>query len=546
MKLNKTAYSLPFLFAAAAALALFVIPPHIYPRNYPADDAYFYLQVASNIYHGHGSTFNQITSTNGYHPLWMLVCIGAFFASAGSKIIALHLVIAVQQILALAMIWLFLKITSVARMRFGIIALPLLFLFFTTRLFCSEAYINGFFVLLLLLVSLRKILGEALPDKADLAVIGVLGGFAALARLDNIFVVGTVFLAVFGITLYRRKFTLAEFLLSGISVGAAFLAVVTPYLVLNLYMFGHLAPVSGAIKSTLPHLSFNLGGISMLGKICLAFALASPLLCLLPECGSRKRFVVLTLSDGFILHMSQIIFTTNHHTGWPWYYVSGVLNMAFMVSILSEILLESRLFSKTAIYTKIVSDKNLLPTIIALLVVLINIYSFARYRNPAPTITLKSMLERLHQPAQERWQQAVGDWLRENLPPDSRIMIYDWPGIIAYASGLRILPPDGLINDYRYNEELRSLRTVGYLRQKNITYWLGPTNPTAADNQAWYNLNVTTNGQQIEIFAPLYKESAGSFSISGSNRVARLRDVIHHQDLPDLSLWKIRLPDKTN
>src|SRR4030042_943851 len=44
-------------------------------RWFTRDDAYYYFKVAQNISEGHGSTFDGINPTNGYHPLWMLVCI---------------------------------------------------------------------------------------------------------------------------------------------------------------------------------------------------------------------------------------------------------------------------------------------------------------------------------------------------------------------------------------------------------------------------------------------------------------------------------------
>ena len=52
---------------------------HNFPNNwFIRDDAYYYFKVAENIGLGHGSTFDGINPTNGYHPLWMLVCIPIF------------------------------------------------------------------------------------------------------------------------------------------------------------------------------------------------------------------------------------------------------------------------------------------------------------------------------------------------------------------------------------------------------------------------------------------------------------------------------------
>ena len=43
------------------------------------DDAYYYLQIAYNIAHGAGSTFDGITKTNGYQPLWMAIVVAIEF-----------------------------------------------------------------------------------------------------------------------------------------------------------------------------------------------------------------------------------------------------------------------------------------------------------------------------------------------------------------------------------------------------------------------------------------------------------------------------------
>ena len=39
------------------------------------DDAWYYGEIGRNLAHGHGSTFDTINATNGYHPLWQAVCV---------------------------------------------------------------------------------------------------------------------------------------------------------------------------------------------------------------------------------------------------------------------------------------------------------------------------------------------------------------------------------------------------------------------------------------------------------------------------------------
>ncbi|MFN8040028.1 MAG: hypothetical protein U0Q07_12530 [Acidimicrobiales bacterium] len=42
------------------------------------DDAYYYLGIARNVAAGQGSTFDGLNQTNGYHPLWLALCVVAF------------------------------------------------------------------------------------------------------------------------------------------------------------------------------------------------------------------------------------------------------------------------------------------------------------------------------------------------------------------------------------------------------------------------------------------------------------------------------------
>jgi hypothetical protein len=63
------------------------------------DDAYYYFKVAQNITEGLGSTFDGINMTNGYHPLWMLVCIPVFAFARFDLILPLRILMMVIGVL---------------------------------------------------------------------------------------------------------------------------------------------------------------------------------------------------------------------------------------------------------------------------------------------------------------------------------------------------------------------------------------------------------------------------------------------------------------
>ncbi|MBI3162615.1 MAG: hypothetical protein HYZ23_08900, partial [Chloroflexi bacterium] len=92
------------LFEALLIAVILVI--HLYAAfsdayNFPnawftRDDAYYYFKVAQNITEGHGSTFDGINPTNGYHPLWMIVCIPIFFLARYDLILPLRVMLMVM------------------------------------------------------------------------------------------------------------------------------------------------------------------------------------------------------------------------------------------------------------------------------------------------------------------------------------------------------------------------------------------------------------------------------------------------------------------
>ncbi|MFT3894884.1 MAG: hypothetical protein QM730_24910 [Anaerolineales bacterium] len=65
-------------------------------RWFTRDDAYYYFKVAQNISEGHGSTFDGINPTNGYHPLWMIVCIPIFALARFDLVLPLRILLLVM------------------------------------------------------------------------------------------------------------------------------------------------------------------------------------------------------------------------------------------------------------------------------------------------------------------------------------------------------------------------------------------------------------------------------------------------------------------
>lgn len=60
------------------------------------DDAFYYFKVAQNITEGLGSTFDGINLTNGYHPLWMIICTPIFALARFDLILPLRVLLMVM------------------------------------------------------------------------------------------------------------------------------------------------------------------------------------------------------------------------------------------------------------------------------------------------------------------------------------------------------------------------------------------------------------------------------------------------------------------
>ncbi|NWG08443.1 MAG: hypothetical protein HXY35_17330 [Chloroflexi bacterium] len=71
-------------------------------RWFIRDDAYYYFKVAQNISEGRGSTFDGINPTNGYHPLWMIICIPIFALARFDLVLPLRILLLIMSALSVA------------------------------------------------------------------------------------------------------------------------------------------------------------------------------------------------------------------------------------------------------------------------------------------------------------------------------------------------------------------------------------------------------------------------------------------------------------
>lgn len=501
-----------------------VMPVMLRPDHFPSDDAFFYLQVAHNMAIGLGSTFNTIIPTNGYHPLWQWMCAGVAYLSGGDKIVTLYAVCLLNVLLFLGIVYYLHRINrDFLRIRYWYVAIPLLTIYYLCiGLYGSEAALHGY-VLCATAYYLLHTLRNPVLSNWQLLSLGCLFGLLFLARLDALFMIlamGSAILFTF------RHLGFGTLLRYCIVMVTSFFVITAPYLLWNYLTFGHLGPISGAIKSSFPHITAKIGSLHIIG---ISATIAS-VIGIIRGFGRKKagkhfhfHFII---STGAILLAMYVFLFTDHVTKWAWYYVPGTIMIAILCAELADYLTVRILHFKKAI---IVTTCTVLMLIGAL-------RTWSEYATIDP---IGYNLFKFSGASSVKPEMDIAMWLKANLPAHTRIYMYDWPGYVAYYSDMDVLPVDGLIGDYDYNNELRDIGVVQYLINKDIQYWLGPT-IYYPQRRVGYTNTVRADGTQtIQIYAPLYNVEAGSFSITPAQQLVDFTKTFARPFMHEVGLWQI-------
>lgn len=519
---TRTRFRRPAAAALSTLLLLYALPVLIAPAHFIQDDAYFYLQVAHNVAAGNGSTFHQLTPTNGYHPLWLLACT-AISALAPDKGLALHLAITAQVLLVAALAWCFRAIA--VHLWPGIwqpgLALLVGFLLVTT-VYASEAALNA----LLLTAGIHRLV-VASATRGDRAWLfaGATLGLAVLARLDNLFVVATLITAA---SLVPGPAERRDRLRRALLVSASAALVLAPYLLYNVVSTGHLVPISGAIKSSLPLIEPDFDRLGTLGQVTAVGGALSLLMAAFTRRRGTSWTILAGMGAGVLVHAAYVVLLTDHYTFWKWYYVAGVLNLAFVLCAGFDLVADRR-----RSLARVAATTATLALVFAALS-----YGWMKAHSGASFGPV-----RLPELARYRWPSELGRWMKLNLPPGSAVFVYDYPGALAYHSDRRVLPVDGLINDYTYNDELMRIGIEAYLCAKGVDFYLGPRQPQGG---VWgprgelHLLKATGGVQEVEVQAPLYRQPAGRLRLVDDAIVVEVREILQRPDqAPPLAIWRL-------
>lgn len=242
------------IIAASVTARLLVIWSGLCERGVIADDAYYYYTIAKNIGDGFGPTFDRISPTNGFHPLWQIAIVPLFSVTSDLWIpvrAALTLSLAFDVISGLIIVDLARRVGRTDRA--GLVAGALWFLFPITTflgLRGMESSLSTMLVLLSLRLTLAAIDRQFSVRSAFLCGIAV--ALSALARTDNLPCLGLAILMVVAVA--ARESAGRRRLAWLLTTGTTAALLVLPWLLWNLQHFGSVVQVSGLIKLYTRHL----------------------------------------------------------------------------------------------------------------------------------------------------------------------------------------------------------------------------------------------------------------------------------------------------
>ncbi len=401
---------------------------------YSIDDTFYYTRIAEHIAAGHGSTYDGMEATNGYHPLWqgVLAVLALVTGAGGLKLGSLAL--GFSGLLTAAGTGALLTAPGIWRGRAAGAALAFFATFYGGKLLINGLESAAAFLFCALFVRLlvaadvaperrsaaddgRR--GDDVRQRGPLAALIALAALLPLARIECVAL--TPLLVLFaaensgGRPARDRVFAAAAFAgVSALSLGAWFIA--------SYALTGAAFPVSGAIKIPGPSV---VGGVVALLWLALAALVTRRTL-------QRDGNAAMSAGQRRIRRAGAAIFV--------WYLLVAAANALLRGRLLPEFW-----YGAPAVAAVILlagsgtpatpGRRAMAAAAIALLVAL----SWAHRLRP------RSL-------GAERAAVAFGHIIADQLPADARIAGWD-VGIVAAASGRQISQLGGLVHSLRYKEE---------------------------------------------------------------------------------------------
>lgn len=448
------------------------------------DDSFFYLVVADHLAAGHGSTFNNVLPTNGYHPIWAMLLTPIAWLTTNTETY-FDAALAFNRLIACAATLLFADFAwrNDSRWSAGALAVALFWLHALRGTALSEAAVAA----LTLALTLRLFTRYSANTLASVTL-GIASGLLALSRLDMVFLLAPLGLHL----LYTHRHRPSQPILW----GAVTLAVMLPYLLWNWINFHHLTPISGATKTTFPHPIFRASAVPIDYHACLALAWLTLILRRRTRFPLKPALFVTTL--GATLQTIYLTGFTEFATHWHWYYNLHVVSAAIAAGSLLTVTSPRHPFSAPR-------DRQWRQYAVTCVCAFAAAFAAVKlHRGPRQAPAL--------------WAQRID----QSLPPNSLCVVNDSPGMFAFFGKTRFIPTDGLMGDYDSHHRFKQLGPQHAMRKLGARYfcWI------VGYGQIWHHIDadVTQPGYRsvhINMKSLILDEWLIPFEFNESDEVVR-------------------------
>ena len=230
------------------------------------DDMFYYLNVAENLAAGNGSSFDGVTSTNGYHPLWMAITTGLALAFSGDMLV--HAALTLAALLHAAQGLLLLRMMRRVASPAVALALTALYLLNWRTLANNLCGLETALATTMALVVVDRLMTWPVrPTAANAAVLGALAGLAALSRFDLLLLAGLAGLWVVFSPRYAPDVTRSRRMQLGIAMGLATALVVALWFPFSLAVSGTFLPNSREAVKLLTGVGYDYGNLAQMREV---------------------------------------------------------------------------------------------------------------------------------------------------------------------------------------------------------------------------------------------------------------------------------------
>jgi hypothetical protein len=439
------------------------------------DDAWYYFEIGRNLAEGHGSSFDTINDTNGYHPLWMLVSVGVYKLGL-DELVAVRTLLALQLACWVGALALVARVASKAvggfpafrdridgvgaRWRATLTIGAMLFLLGANP-YVIKTTVNGLESGLVVLVD-AALLTMAWTRKGRLLDgtdasrwgFGVLLALAFLARTDALVLVGCAGLWALAeaVPLGRR------------AVGRLVQLFVPPAIAMAAWfswsaaVFGDPRQVSGEVK----RLSLTVDrALVLLVLVALALFIGARAFRRTGWASGGGRLpaasAFLTRTGWFAASLVLVIgyYSQLSAQQWLWYYAPHILYLTFLAVLVTGDFCEGSVREAPP-------DRSAGLAMAPVQLILVGV---------AGAAFVLSIVE-FTDPNQRSIQlanRAAGEWITEELPPDAVLGSWD-AGVVGYFTDQPIINLDGVVNSFEWLDARRAGTTDEFLRDRDLGY----------------------------------------------------------------------------